>query len=73
VFHPTSTSTVDEIGNQEVAIVLDSFKQFCEINGLDANKIQQIYDITYRKVRERANYQINLKELYVNLEGELDV
>jgi hypothetical protein len=73
VFHPTSTSTVDEIGNQEVAIVLDSFKQFCEINGLDASKVQQIYDITYRKVRERANYRINLKELYVNLEGELDV
>ena len=73
VFHPTSSSTVDAVGNNEMMAVLNSFKEFCTMNDIDANKIQTIYDITYKKVRGRGNYQINLKELYSNLEGELDV
>lgn len=73
VFHPTTTSTADPVGNEEVTIVLNSFKQFCNIKGLDVSKIEKIYEIAYRKVRERANYNIELREFYTNLEGELYV
>jgi hypothetical protein len=72
-FHPDTSSTMDEVGNKEVAIILESFKEFCKINDIDADKIQTIYDIAYRKARERANFRVNIKDLYVNLEGELNV
>jgi hypothetical protein len=72
-FHPNTSSTEDGVGNKEVSIVLDSFREFCEINGMNSDVIKSIYEIAYKKARERSNYKIDLKSLYLNLEGELVV
>lgn len=73
MFHPNTSSTVDEVGNREVIAVLDSFEEFCKLNNIDADVIKIIYEIAYRKARERNNYKIDIKNLYMNLEGELSV
>jgi hypothetical protein len=72
-FHPLGTTANDAQNNVEMMAVLESFKEFCKLNDIDSDKIQTIYDIVHKKVRERDSYAIDLKELYVNLEGELDV
>jgi hypothetical protein len=72
-FHPETSSTEDGVGNQEVAIILDSFRDFCEIEGINSQVIKSIYEIAYKKARERSNYKVDIKNLYLNLEGELSV
>jgi hypothetical protein len=73
VFHPNTSSTDNAVGNKEVAVVLDSFKDFCEIEGINSEAIKSIYEIAYKKARERSNYIVDIKNLYLNLEGELSV
>lgn len=73
VFHPPTSSTVDAVAANEMAIVMESFKEFCKSKGIDDNKLQTIYDITYKKVRGRINYRVIFRELYVNLKEELHV
>ena len=72
-FHPKNSSTDDRVGNLELSIVLNSFRDFCEIEDMDSAVIKSIYDIAYKKARERSNYLVNIKNLYLNLEGELSV
>ncbi len=73
VFHPKSSTANDAASTKEMMDVLESFKIFCSSNNVDSTKIQSIYDIVHRKVRERRNYVIRVPELYLNLEGELNV
>jgi hypothetical protein len=71
--HPNTTSTNQWEAPKEMHTVLDTFKDFCTEKGLDSSKIQAIYDLIFKKVKDRINYIPLVKDVYVNLEGELIV
>jgi hypothetical protein len=71
VFHPPGSTLNDDKSNKEMMAVLMSFKLFCSDRNLDIIKLQDLYDMIHKKVRERSKYQLTASELYVNLEGDI--
>jgi hypothetical protein len=73
MFHPNTTSTNQAQALGEMYTILEAFKKFCDLNDIDSNKIQTIYDVIFKKFRDRIAYKPAIEEVYLNMKGELIV
>jgi hypothetical protein len=62
MYHQEGTSYGEQRALDEMDFVMDSFKKFCFYKGLDVEKIQRIFDITYDKVRTKKD--LSISDLY---------
>jgi hypothetical protein len=64
LYHQEGTSYNEDPAIQEMYLVMETFKVYCTTKGIDADRIQEIYDITYDKVRTRK--PLSVLDLYSN-------
>lgn len=73
MFHPNSSSTDQVKANSEMYVILSYFREFCSLQGIDSDKIQEIYNVIFGKLWGRISSSSLIEEVYLNLEGELIV
>lgn len=62
--HQEGTSYNEDPAIREMYLVMETFKIYCTTKGIDADRIQEIYDIMYDKVRTRK--PLSVLDLYSN-------
>jgi hypothetical protein len=68
--HPTGSSYTT--GESDMAAVLDSFKEYCSISGIDVDKIEAILKTIESKATFKNLLDLKISDVYINKEFSWD-